>query len=200
MFSTSIVISSNAVWRYFIVILYLIFCSCEGKVATQSFSNPIAATSFRVADSVTWLYDASYYRIAYPNGDVPQGGVCTDVVIRILRMNGIDLQKDVHDDMMENFDDYPKIWGLSVPDANIDHRRVPNLMTYFRRRGYEISNRQFQPGDVVCWNLLGGINHIGIFLEDETVFHNMGPASRIEKDFLFRYPIIGHYRIPILAY
>lgn len=200
MFFSSMIINSNAVWRYFIVILYLLFCSCEGKVATQSFSNPIAATSFRVADSVTWLYDASYYRIAYPNGDVPKGGVCTDVVIRILRMNGIDLQKDVHDDMMENFDDYPKIWGLSSPDANIDHRRVPNLMTYFRRKGYEITNRQFQPGDIVCWNLLGGINHIGIFLEDETVFHNMGPASHIEKNFLFRYPIIGHYRIPIFAY
>ena len=188
------------VLRLFVIILCVYLFSCEGKVPTQSITNPLAATSFRVADSVTWLYDASYYRIAYPNGDVPKGGVCTDVVIRILRMNGIDLQKDVHEDMIEYFEEYPKIWGLSGPDANIDQRRVPNLMTYFRRKGYEITNRQFQPGDIVCWNLSGGINHIGIFLEDETVFHNMGPASCIEKNFLFRYPIIGHYRVPVLTY
>lgn len=175
--------------------IILFSSSCRQNSVRTPFLNRIAETSVRVADSVTWLYDASYYRIPYPNGDVPDGGVCTDVVIRVLRMNGIDLQKEVHEDMSENFDDYPKMWGLSTPDPNIDHRRVPNLMTYFKRKGYEVTDGEFKPGDIVCWNLNGGINHIGIYLEKETVFHNMGPDSRIEEGFLNRYPIIGHYRI-----
>lgn len=169
--------------------------SCRQKSARTLFLNRIAETSVRVADSVTWLYDASYYTIPYPNGDVPEGGVCTDVVIRVLRMNGIDLQKEVHEDMTQSFEVYPNMWGLTKPDPNIDHRRVPNLMTYFKRKGYEITNGDFKPGDIVCWNINGGINHIGIYLEDETVFHNMGPDSRIEEGFLRRYPIIGHYRV-----
>jgi len=169
--------------------------SCRQKSSRTPFLNRIAETSVRVADSVTWLYDAKYYTIAYPNGDVPDGGACTDVVIRVLRMNGIDLQQEVHEDMLENFDAYPEMWGLSKPDPNIDHRRVPNLMTYFKRKGYEVTDGEFKPGDMVCWNINGGINHIGIYLKDETVFHNMGPDSRVEEGFLHRYPIIGHYRI-----
>lgn len=173
-----------------------LFYSCNEKQTPLSFSNPIAATSVRIADSVTWHYDAAYYKIPFPNGDVPGGGACTDVVIRVLRMNGIDLQKEIHDDMTQYFDQYPKMWGLSSPDPNIDHRRVPNLMTYFQRKGYEVTDGEFKPGDIVCWNLRGGMKHIGIYLKDETVFHNMGPSSRIEEDFLRRYPIIGHYRYP----
>lgn len=185
--------------RLLMVTLCVFLYSCTEKTIKHSFSNPIAATSMRVADSITWHYDASYYSISYPNGDVPEGGACTDVVIRILRMNGIDLQKDVHEDMVLYFDEYPKLWGLSKPDANIDHRRVPNLMTYFKRKGYEITNGEFESGDIVCWNLTGGTNHIGIYLEEETIFHNIGPTSRIEKEFLYRYPIIGHYRVPVLS-
>ena len=99
-------------------------------------------------------YDGSYYSIAYPNGDIPSDiGVCTDVLIRSFRKVGIDLQKKVHEDMKANFNVYPKIWGLSSPDPNIDHRRVPNLMTYFSRKGHskEISRQasDYQPGDVV---------------------------------------------------
>jgi len=180
--------------RLILIASFFFLNSCTEKQSSLSFTNSIAAASVRIADSVTWYYDAAYYRIPYPNGDVPGGGACTDVVIRVLRMNGIDLQKEVHDDITQHFDLYPKMWGLSSPDPNIDHRRVPNLMTYFKRKGYEVTDGEFKPGDIVCWNLSGGMKHIGIYLKDETVFHNMGPSSRIEEGFLRRYPIIGHYR------
>ena len=110
-------------------------------------------------------YDSSYFSIDYPNGDVPSGkGVCTDVVIRAYRKMGIDLQKEVHEDMKAHFNVYPKIWGLKRTDKNIDHRRVPNLMTYFKRQGAEKpitkNPNDYKPGDVVCWNLGGAITHI----------------------------------------
>lgn len=81
-------------------------------------------------------YDPSYFSITYPNGDVPKNkGVCTDVVIRTYRKANIDLQKEVHEDMVKHFNLYPKTWGLKKPDTNIDHRRVLNLMTFFNRHG-----------------------------------------------------------------
>jgi len=84
------------------------------------------------------VYDPAYYSIGYPNGDVPEGrGVCSDVIIRTYRQLGLDLQKEVHEDMADHFDQYPDIWGLSRPDPNIDHRRVPNLMKFFKRKGRE---------------------------------------------------------------
>lgn len=151
------------------------------------------------------IYDPSYFSIDYPNGDVPEGkGVCSDVVIRAYRKIGIDLQKNVHEDMIANFDVYPKIWGLKTTDKNIDHRRVPNLMTYFRRRGSEepISNlgEDYLPGDIVCWNLGGAITHIGIVVDKKSIdgkrnliVHNIG-SGQILQDCLFDYKIIGHYR------
>mgnify|MGYP001163908201 CR=1 FL=1 len=82
------------------------------------------------------VYDPSYFSIDYPNGEIPKGrGVCTDVIIRAYRKLKIDLQKEVHQDMKQNFGLYPSIWGLKKTDKNIDHRRVPNLMTFFSRKG-----------------------------------------------------------------
>lgn len=165
----------------------------------------------RLADSALLLtnqnvqYDPSYFRIDYPNGDIPAGkGVCTDVVIRAYRKLGIDLQKEVHEDMKGNFTRYPKIWGLSKPDKNIDHRRVPNLMTFFSRQGAEIeitgNPLDYQPGDIVCWNLGGAITHIGIVSNQKSrdghrfmIVHNIGSGQELE-DCLFSYRIIGHYR------
>lgn len=150
-------------------------------------------------------YDPSYVKISYPNGDVPQGkGVCTDVVIRAYRKLGIDLQKEVHEDMKTNFSKYPQRWGLKTPDRNIDHRRVPNLMTFFSRYGNElpITNNpvDYSPGDIVCWDLGGGITHIGIVVNKKSddgkrykIVHNIG-AGQNEEDMLFNYKIIGHYR------
>ena len=151
------------------------------------------------------VYDPAYFRIPYPNGDVPADkGVCTDVVIRAYRKLGIDLQKEVHLDMKANFSKYPKIWGRSTTDTNIDHRRVPNLMTFFSRKGtvkkISSNSNDYIPGDIVCWNLYGGVNHIGIVVDKKStlgerymIVHNIGSGQKLE-DMLFDYKIIGHYR------
>ncbi|CAM1348180.1 DUF1287 domain-containing protein [Tenacibaculum crassostreae] len=152
------------------------------------------------------IYDPSYFSIKYPNGDVPKDkGVCTDVVIRAYRKLGIDLQKEVHEDMKANFSVYPKIWRLKRTDTNIDHRRVPNLMTFFKRKGIvkKISSNpnDYIPGDIVCWNLGGGTTHIGIVSSKKSttnkqrylIVHNIG-AGQVLEDCLFDFKIIGHYR------
>ncbi len=175
-----------------------------------SFNYSQAQTFFQnLADSAKTLtddhvvYDPSYFSIPYPNGDVPQGkGVCTDVVIRAYRKIGIDLQEKVHEDMKRNFGQYPKLWGLTSTDKNIDHRRVPNLMKFFERHGVELlrSRRMddYLPGDVVCWDLGKGIKHIGILVDSDSnerlyVVHNIG-SGQVAEDILFNYEIIGHYR------
>lgn len=154
---------------------------------------------------VTTGYDPAYVRLNYPNGDVPiKTGVCSDVVVRAFREVGIDLQKELHEDMTRAFDAYPKRWGLSGPDRNIDHRRVPNLMTYFSRQGkaVPITNEpnDYLPGDVVAWDLGGGTLHIGLVTsmlsESEReclIVHNIGAGTRVE-DVLMNWTIIGHYR------
>jgi hypothetical protein len=149
-------------------------------------------------------YDPTYFKISYPNGDVPADkGVCTDVIIRAYRKLGIDLQKEVHEDMATNFNLYPKNWGLTRTDKNIDHRRVPNLMNYFSRHGSEkpISTKpeDYAPGDIVCWNLGGGITHIGIVVNKKStdgnrnlIVHNIGNGQEL-SDCMFDFKIIGHY-------
>jgi uncharacterized protein YijF (DUF1287 family) len=153
------------------------------------------------------VYDPSYFSIPYPNGDVPKGkGVCTDVVIRALRKLGIDLQQLVHEDMKANFSLYPNNWGLKATDKNIDHRRVPNLRKFFERKGVSLPITQnaedYLPGDIVTWNLGGGITHIGIVVDEKTMFmktplvvHNIG-AGQVMEDCLFKFEITGHYRYP----
>jgi uncharacterized protein YijF (DUF1287 family) len=151
-------------------------------------------------------YDGSYRRIAYPGGDVPENiGVCTDVVIRAYRGTGVDLQVRVHEDMRRAFSSYPRQWGMAAPDSNIDHRRVPNLQTFFRRAGagLPISREAaaYRPGDLVTWMLPGNLPHIGIVTGEKSssgvplVVHNIGRGPEIE-DTLFRYTITGHYRYP----
>lgn len=187
----------------FIFFLFLIIGS---QIQAQSFHDSLA----HAAEELTYqhvIYDPSYYSINYPNGDIPSDkGVCTDVVIRAFRNMDIDLQKEVHEDMRTNFELYPDIWGLSRPDGNIDHRRVPNLMVYFSRFGAEmiISNnaKDYLPGDIVCWNLGGATTHIGIVSsrmnESKSRYlmvHNIG-SGQVFDDVLFSYTIIGHFRYP----
>jgi uncharacterized protein YijF (DUF1287 family) len=154
---------------------------------------------------VTTGYDPSYVKLDYPNGDVPNDtGVCSDVVVRAFRKAGIDLQKEVHEDMKLAWAEYPKKWGARGTDSNIDHRRVLNLTTYFNRQGKSlpISNDRadYLPGDIVAWELSDGVEHIGILtnLWSEPdkhclVIHNIGSGARVE-DVLLGWKIIGHYR------
>ena len=143
---------------------------------------------------VTVIYDPAYVQLRYPGGDVPPDrGVCSDVVVRAFRAAlGVDLQRELHEDMRANFRLYPKMWGLAAPDTNIDHRRVPNLMKFFERRG-KSTRAPFATGDVVAWRLPGGLYHIGIVSDPPYVVHNIGRGAQRE-DILHAYPIIGHYR------
>jgi uncharacterized protein len=153
------------------------------------------------------VYDGAYRRIGYPMGDVPENiGVCTDLVVRAYRALGIDLQRLVHEDMRAHFAAYPRLWGLSRPDSNIDHRRVPNLATFFAREGevLAVSNdaAAYGAGDIVTWMLPGNLPHVGIVSDASVadrsrplILHNIG-AGPVEDDILFRYRITGHYRYP----
>lgn len=151
------------------------------------------------------IYNGAYMKLDYPGGDVPANiGVCTDVIIRTYRAAyGFDFQKAVHEDMKANFSTYPKNWGLSRTDKNIDHRRVPNLETYLKRQGtsLKISPKasDYQPGDIVSWRLAGGLPHIGIVSDRKSengtplIIHNIGAGPQ-EEDVLFAYKINGHFR------
>lgn len=150
------------------------------------------------------VYDSVYAKIKYPNGDVPKNkGVCTDVIIRAYRKLGIDLQKEVHEDMKANFSKYPKSWGLRSTDTNIDHRRVPNLQVFFTRKGTSLPVSakavDYKPGDIVTWMLAGNLPHIGIVVNRKSssgrymIVHNVGYGQNLD-DCLFSNKITGHYR------
>jgi uncharacterized protein YijF (DUF1287 family) len=171
-------------------------------------NDDIAAAAARQI-GVTTLYDPAYRKLGFPGGDVPpERGVCTDVVIRALRVaRSLDLQRAVHEDLVAHRAAYPKRWAGNAPDRNIDHRRVPNLMTFFTRQGWSraVSDRtgNYLPGDIVAWDLGGGVLHIGIVSAAKTrdgtplIVHNIGAGTRAE-DILFRFRVIGHYRPPSL--
>ncbi|HEY2171285.1 MAG TPA: DUF1287 domain-containing protein [Candidatus Angelobacter sp.] len=172
--------------------------------ARQAFLRQFAAAALdRTQHAVR--YDPAYVRLAYPCGDVPANtGVCTDEVIRAYRAVGVDLQKEVHEDMAANFSAYPRKWHRQGPDSNIDHRRVPNLMVFFSRKGESlpITDRaeDYAPGDLVTWDLGGGLTHIGMVVDRKTVssrryliVHNIGAGPKME-DVLFDWKITGHYR------
>lgn len=181
-----------------------VLIACYPAFAQTNFHSKLADSALELTRQQV-QYDPAYFRIPYPNGDVPSNkGVCTDVVIRAYRKLGIDLQKEVHEDMKSNFSAYPKIWGLKRTDRNIDHRRVPNLMAFFKRRGamkpISTNPKDYLPGDIVCWNLGGGTTHIGIVAKNTSadgkrnlIVHNIGRGQVLE-DCLFNFKIIGHYR------
>jgi len=186
-------------WTFKLIIL-LLCCkiSAQDDFALQLNNAAIELTKQNVT------YDSKYYSIDYPNGDIPKDkGVCTDLIIRAYRKLGIDLQKEVHEDMISNFDKYPKNWGLNSTDTNIDHRRVPNLMTFFSQHGEvkSITSNPYDylPGDIVTWDLGGGIPHIGIVINKKSsdnnrflIVHNIGNGQEI-SDCLFSFKITGHY-------
>lgn len=196
-----------------VVLAIYLFPSCKlSRTEAQiPCTNVIDSTAIKLVEAAMKrtkthvTYDPSYYSIDYPGGDIPvDKGVCTDVVIRSYREIGIDLQKEVHEDMILHFDLYPKKWGLSTTDKNIDHRRVPNLMKFFSRYGQELPTTKtdslYRAGHIVCWDLGNGITHIGIVvcqIAKDTgrpmIVHNIGRGPEME-DILYDFRIIGHYR------
>lgn len=186
------------------LLILLLFLSLQVAISQEIITKNLSDAALELTKQKV-TYDPSYFSISYPNGDVPKDkGVCTDVVIRAYRKLGIDLQKEVHEDMKENFKEYPKIWGLKKTDKNIDHRRVPNLMTFFKRKKSTKSVTRkasdYKPGDIVSWSLGGGLTHIGIVVNKKSkdkkrfmIVHNIG-SGQVLEDCLFNYKIIGHYR------
>ena len=214
--------SNRLTARFFLLFLPVIIFACQtnnnaigGQNSPDLFSQIPAVQSHEIKKllesakeqvSLTKTYDPAYVVIPYPNGDIPvEKGVCTDVVIRAFRKAGVDLQKEVHEDMTANFSVYPKKWNLPKPDTNIDHRRVPNLQVFFTRRGKSLTITEkaedYKPGDVVAWDLDGkGITHIGLvsdIFSKETkrylIIHNIGGGAQAE-DRIFDWKITGHYR------
>jgi uncharacterized protein len=177
-------------------------------------NHPIATAALELTKGPYVVYDPAYKSIPYPNGDVAADrGVCADVVIRAYRTcrlpgdtTGIDLQQLVHEDMRKNFRLYPSCWGLSKPDPNIDHRRVPNLMVFFERNGISLPIKEepeaYLPGDIVSWQLQDGRTHIGIVVDGfgsngwPLVVHNIGRGQQ-KANVLFSWKVTGHYRYPL---
>lgn len=185
--------------------LFIVFASFCWYLNTYAQCSPVQLSLAALElTKENVVYDPSYFNISYPNGDIPADkGVCTDVVIRAYRRLGIDLQKEVHEDMKRHFHKYPKRWGMSAPDRNIDHRRVPNLMVFFSRHGKVKTITQdandYLPGDIICWDLGRGLTHIGIVVNRKStdgkrflIVHNIG-NGQVLSDCLFVYRIIGHY-------
>jgi len=194
-------------FKFRLLLLHLvIFSLCGNMQAQETFSQKLSFAALELTKQKV-VYDPSYFSISYPNGDIPAGkGVCTDVVIRAYRMLGIDLQKEVHEDMVVSFSKYPQNWGLKHTDKNIDHRRVPNLMVFFERKGtvkpISSKSEDFLQGDIVCWDLGGGITHIGLVVNKKSadglrplIVHNIG-GGQVLADCLFDFKIIGHYTYP----
>lgn len=184
-----------------IILVLVLSAAAAGQI---NFYDRLSDSALTLTRQIV-LYDPDYATIDYPNGDVRSDrGVCTDVIIRAYRKLGIDLQKEIHEDISGNFRKYPNIWGLSRPDKNIDHRRVPNLMVFFSRKGITkpITDKppDYLPGDIIFWNLGGGIKHIGLVVNKKSsdgkrylIVHNIGQGQTL-ADCLFEYKIIGHYR------
>lgn len=189
----------------FVALLFYAAVAGGGVQSTVADSNRTVVNACVAQVGVTVSYDPAYTRLAYPMGDIDiSRGVCTDVIIRGFRAAGIDLQRLIHEDMRDNFSRYPARWGLKKPDPNIDHRRVPNIAAYLKRKGKQIpvtqADTSYVPGDIVTWIIPGNLDHIGIVSDTRVdgtsryaVVHNIGRGAQLE-DVLFAYTITGHFR------
>ncbi|WP_269237532.1 DUF1287 domain-containing protein [Flavobacterium flavigenum] len=201
-----------------IVLILFCFFSCNQKennslafqnnnqAVLKTFEEKLSEAAISIIDPSV-KYDPVYFAIAYPNGDVPANkGVCTDVIIRAYRKLDIDLQKEVHEDMIENFSKYPNLekWRMTKPDTNIDHRRVPNLEVFFERKGTKLpvseNGKDYKTGEIVTWMINNKLPHIGIVTnkksadgERNLIVHNVG-GGQVLEDCLFEYKIVGHFR------
>lgn len=192
---------------FFAAMLFQSVVVGEAYADQSSFGAKLSTVAIeRTLQDVT--YDPAYVPLAYPGGDVPADkGVCSDVIVRALRTLDADLQFLIHEDMKANFNTYPQVWGLSRPDRNIDHRRVPNIEKFLTRKGARLSPssnpKDYQPGDIVAWNLQGDAGfqaHIGIVTDQRgvsgwpKVVHNIGSGPQLE-DVLFAWQMTGRYRV-----
>ena len=176
----------------------------DSIISASNFDEKLSNAAISIIDEDV-VYTPTYVKIKYPNGDVPaKTGVCTDVVIRAYRKLGIDLQQEVHQDMKANFSKYPKIWNLKSTDTNIDHRRVPNLEVFFKRKGntLKVSNNaeDYKTGEIVTWLIQNKLPHIGIVTHLKSkdgkrplIVHNVG-GGQVLEDCLFNYNIVGHFK------
>ena len=189
---------------------FAVFSSDETTIKKDTINDDVSDFRKKLPNKALSIIDASvrytpdYVSISYPNGDVPaETGVCTDVVIRSYRKLGIDLQKEVHEDMRANFSIYPKNWGATKPDTNIDHRRVPNLETFFSRKGKKLQVTQnpddYKTGAIVTWMINDKLPHNGIVTNKlskdgkrRLIIHNVG-GGQVLEDCLFKYTIVGHF-------
>jgi uncharacterized protein YijF (DUF1287 family) len=211
--------------HFFILSLFLSFASCKKHESVSestnfisknqeissikkpnTFSEKLSNAAIQIIDKEV-IYTPNYVKIKYPNGDVPaKTGVCTDVIIRAYRKLNIDLQKEVHEDMVANFTKYPNLkkWGLKTTDKNIDHRRVPNLEVFFGRKGKTLSITQnandYKTGEIVTWMINDKLPHIGIITHLKSkdgkrnlIVHNVG-GGQVLEDCLFSYTIVGHFQ------
>lgn len=195
--------------RFYFLLIGLAFFTCSQNqkevqpiVNAKTFEEKLSNAAISIIDE-SIVYTPDYVSIKYPNGDVPaKTGVCSDVVIRAYRKLGIDLQKEVHEDMKANFSKYPTKWGLKKTDTNIDHRRVPNLEVFFERKGKKLpvfkNASDYKTGEMVTWMIGGKLPHIGIVTHKKSsngnpmIVHNVGGGQVIE-DCLFSWEIVGHY-------
>jgi uncharacterized protein YijF (DUF1287 family) len=193
---------------FYLLLIGIAFFTCsqvntDSKTTPNTFEKKLSNAAISIIDDEV-VYTPKYITIKYPNGDVPaKTGVCTDVVIRAYRKLGIDLQKEVHEDMKANFSKYPKKWGLKKTDTNIDHRRVPNLEVFFTRKGKKLAvtnnPNDYKTGDIVTWMIGNKLPHIGIVTHKKSsdgkrplLVHNVG-GGQVLEDCLFSYEIVGHF-------
>ena len=197
---------------FYFLLIAITFLTCGQKSNDSisssieiSFQEKLSNAAISIVDPSV-KYTPNYVALKYPNGDVhPKTGVCTDVVIRAYRKVGVDLQKEVHEDLKSNFSLYPNLkkWGLKKPDTNIDHRRVPNLEVFFERKGEKLPVTQnatdYKAGEIVTWMINGKLPHIGIITNKKSIdgnpliVHNVG-GGQVLEDCLFNYEIVGHYK------
>ena len=197
---------------FYFLLIAITFLTCGQKSNDSisrsieiSFQEKLSNAAISIVDPSV-KYTPDYVALEYPNGDVPsKTGVCTDVVIRAYRKLGIDLQKEVHEDLKSNFSLYPNLkkWGLKKPDTNIDHRRVPNLEVFFERKGEKLPVTQkatdYKTGEIVTWMINGKLPHIGIitnkksYVGNPLIVHNVG-GGQVLEDCLFSYKIVGHFK------
>ncbi|MEO8240309.1 MAG: DUF1287 domain-containing protein [Flavobacterium sp.] len=197
-----------------LIVILLYSCSQKEKNKTLSFTAKQTVNTFgeKLSNAAIAIidpsidYDPRYFSIKYPNGDIPKNkGVCTDVIIRCYRKLNIDLQKEVHEDMVAHFSEYPNLkkWGMTKTDTNIDHRRVPNLEVFFERNGQKLAVTEdaatYKTGEIVTWMINGKLPHIGIITNKKSpdgkrnlIVHNVG-GGQVLEDCLFDYEIVGHY-------